>query len=187
MRLVFDIEEWRDVVGAEDRYQVSNFGKVKSKSYVKHGRNIHGPFSFTTKSAAMSTPLNAYGYPAINLRLSNGEDRPVAVHRLVAEAFIPNPNALPQVNHKDSDRANNCVSNLEWVSAQDNVKHGFESGFHTTAGEDHPRSVLNDEVVRRIRSMKAEGWRVTDIARSLNLKYHTVHKVAKGLNWSHVV
>lgn len=187
MRLVWDIaEEWRDVVGAEDRYEVSNKGRVRSKSYVKHGRNVNGPFSFITKPKIMSIPVNQHGYPQVRLRLSDGTDRSVMVHRLVAEAFIPNPLNLPQVNHKDSARTNNNVGNLEWCTAQENVQHSYDYGLNSNAGEKHPRRVLTDEIVKHIRALKADGWRVVDIARRLGLKYHTVSKVVHGHNWSNV-
>jgi hypothetical protein len=188
MRLVWDIdEEWRDVVGAEDRYEVSDKGRVRSKSYVKSGRNIHGPFTYTTKSKLMAVRVNPDGYPQTNLRLSSGKDRSVTVHRLVAEAFIPNPNCLPQVNHKDSNRQNSVLENLEWCTAQEIVQHSYDYGLNSNAGEKHPRSVLTVDDVRKIRDLWQGGKSVINIARELNFKRSTVSKVVHGNNWSHVV
>ena len=75
------------------------------------------------------------------------------VHRLVAEKYIPNPNNLPQVNHKDGDKTNNSVENLEWVSNQENRNHALKNGLHLQ-GEKCPWSKLSQEDVDYIRSHK---------------------------------
>lgn len=188
MNLVWDIEEeWRDVVGAESRYEVSDKGGVRSKSYIKNGRNVHGAFSYVTKPKALSQATTQDGYMQVKLRLSDGSDRSVSVHRLVAEAFIPNPDYRPQVNHKDSNRKNNTVENLEWCTAQENVKHSYEHGLNSNAGEKHPRSVLTAEEVMKIRELWQGGMSVINIGIKLNFKRSTVSKVVHGSNWSHVL
>lgn len=98
-------EYWKPVVGYEGHYQVSNFGRVKS---IKFG-----------KGRILKPTTNLYGYLFVKL-CKDGKVKPFTVHRLVAEAFLPNPDNLPQVNHKDENKQNNIVSNLEWCSAQYN-------------------------------------------------------------------
>lgn len=71
-----------------------------------------------------------HSYPYISLTDKNGIQFRTRVHRLVAEAFIPNPNNLPQVNHKDGNKANNHVDNLEWCTCRDNLIHSFNTGLH---------------------------------------------------------
>lgn len=109
------IEEWRDIVGYEGIYKVSNFGRVKSLSRVTqlNGRTRTEP------ETIMAVTYRA-GYQTLILRKC-GKKKSAQVHRLVAEAFLPNPNGFPIVNHKDEDRTNNCVSNLEWCTQQHNV------------------------------------------------------------------
>lgn len=107
-------EVWKDVVGYEGLYQVSNKGRVLSlKSY---GGNKH----------RLLTPQdNGTGYLKVGLS-SNGKQKQVLIHRIVAEAFIPNPDKLDFVNHKDENKANNVVDNLEWCTKPYNSKYSFD-------------------------------------------------------------
>lgn len=114
-----DPEEWRDIQGYEGLYQVSNLGRVKSldKTIVMaDGRNRH------QKEKILKLQINKYGYYVITL-WNNKVSKQVKVHRLVAIAFIPNPENLPQVNHIDEDKLNNKTGNLEWCTALENNHH----------------------------------------------------------------
>lgn len=102
-------EVWKDVVGFEGLYQVSNLGRIKSFRRAKE--RILKP---TTQRVG-----NKCKYTRQIVTLNH---KSYKVHRLVAEAFIPNPYNLPQINHKDFDTSNNCVYNLEWCSAKENVQ-----------------------------------------------------------------
>lgn len=107
---MFDIagpEKWRDIEGYEGLYQVSNLGRVKS---VKRNKVI-----------TSSVPPN--GYHLVQLWKS-GKCVCKSIHRLVAEHFIPNPNNLPQVNHKDENKSNNVEFNLEWCDEAYNINYG---------------------------------------------------------------
>lgn len=105
-------EIWKDVIGYEGLYQVSNFGNVKSLNYMKTG-----------KEKVLNARKNKYGYLCIALS-KEGRKKFYFVHRLVAIAFISNPNNYPQVNHKDEDKTNNACFNLEWCSAKYNMTYG---------------------------------------------------------------
>jgi hypothetical protein len=180
-------EVWKDVVGFEERYEVSSFGKVRSKSFLKRGRTRNGPIEFFTKPRLLKGSLSIDGYLRVTLQAGAGSKKiGVAVHRLVAKAFIPNPENKPQVNHKDSVRTNNIASNLEWVTAKENVSHSFEHGVRSHTGEKHPRAVLTEEIVRKIKHMSAMMG-CTAIALELGLERSTVSKVVHNNNWSYVV
>ena len=178
-------EEWKDVVGYEDRYEVSNFGNVRSKSYLKESMNMHGAISFMTKPRALSLGTHTDGYKQVSLCRDRTRTT-FKVHRLVAIAFIPNEGGKPQVNHKNSVRWDNRVENLEWCNNQENVTHGYESGSNSNAGELHPRSVLDNALVYEIRSLYDSGVRCIEIANKLHLKVATVEKAAWRVNWKHL-
>nr|DAW62262.1 MAG TPA: homing endonuclease [Caudoviricetes sp.] len=105
-------EEWRNIKGFENKYMVSNFGNVKSLNYMHKN-----------KSHLLKQTVGNKGYLYVTLN-KNGKHWTYFVHRLVAQAFIPNPNNLPTVNHMDECRTNNCVKNLEWLSYKDNNLYG---------------------------------------------------------------
>lgn len=104
------MEIWKDVAGYEGLYQVSNMGNVRSLPRPR------------TSGRIMSQSM-ARGYKKVAL-CSNGGVKWVKVHRLVAETFIPNPNGLPQVNHKDENKLNNVAENLEWCDGKYNINYG---------------------------------------------------------------
>ena len=101
-------ELWKDVDGYEGLYQVSNTGRVRSLSYRRHG--------FVKE---LVPKINNYGRLWFDL-WKNGENTPMLAHRIVANAFIPNPNGYPQINHIDENPKNNNVENLEWCTAEEN-------------------------------------------------------------------
>lgn len=181
-----DLEVWR-TVSADENFQVSNFGRFRSvdrkvacRGGVRtvKGQNINGSF------------LKCTGY--VQITISGKIDK--LAHRLVAEAFIPNPLNKPQVNHIDGNRANNLVSNLEWVTAQENILHSFRVlgrvGSHTSKfSKDHPTSkkikrtcMKSGEVKIYDSGMDAvrDGFRSCGISRCCNglIESH------KGFYWS---
>lgn len=105
-------EIWKEIPGFNGKYQVSNFGRVKSLPNLFHAHEI-----------IMKQGNNVHGYKLVNLTFPNHKQKVFTVHRLVASAFIPNPKNLEQVNHIDGDKSNNVVSNLEWIDRSGNAVH----------------------------------------------------------------
>ena len=103
-----DKMEWR-TVKEYDHYEVNQYGDIrhKKRQYILKPRQNKG------------------GYLYVNFKI-NGRNTNFAVHRIVANAFIPNPKGYTEVNHKDYDRTNNCVSNLEWVTSSENKQHAYK-------------------------------------------------------------
>lgn len=113
-------EIWEDIDNYVGFYQVSNLGRVRSiDRIVKHWRGG----KLIKKGKILKQKPNKYGYKCLRL-IKNGKYKDVTVHRLVAIAFIPNPNNLPFVNHKDENPSNNNVNNLEWCTQEYNVNYG---------------------------------------------------------------
>lgn len=112
-------EVWKDIKGYEGLYQVSNLGRVKSLP--KEVRRVQNG-SYITKERIMKTNIRVDGYTRVVVTGYNGKHR-YYVHRLVAEAFIPNPNNKPYINHIDCNPANNRSSNLEWCTPQENTAY----------------------------------------------------------------
>ncbi|MCT4402561.1 NUMOD4 domain-containing protein [Leuconostoc suionicum] len=117
------MEIWKDIIGYEGLYQVSTLGRVKSvektRAYINRGkkRNFH------RKERILKLANGRGDYKLITLS-KNDNSKTFRVHRLVAQAFIPNPENKPQVNHIDEDKSNNSLNNLEWVSSYENMHWG---------------------------------------------------------------
>ena len=110
-------EIWKDVVGFEGRYMVSNLGNAKSCRYYGHeGEHL------------LKLSTHHCGYLVVTLG-KRPERKQHTVHSLVAKAFLPNPDNLPAINHIDGNKANNQVSNLEWISYRSNTAHAINTGL----------------------------------------------------------
>jgi len=115
-------EIWKDIPNYQGIYQISNFGNIKSLSFGAKNKKI------TNKPKILKSSPSNCGYYKIQL-YKNGKSKMFYIHRLVAEIFIPNPQNKPQVNHKDGNKSNNHISNLEWCSAKENTNHALLNGL----------------------------------------------------------
>ena len=127
---------WKDIKYYEGIYKVSNTGLIKR---ISSARGTNPGYIFTPSA-------DGKGYYRTRLTNINGKASTVKVHRIVCAAFHKNPNSLPQVNHKDTDKKNNFASNLEWCSNQDNKDHATANGIIPRGclgkkGKDHNKSI----------------------------------------------
>ena len=112
-------EIWRDIKGYENLYQISNLGRIKTKQ-----KKVNNRFKdIIREEKIIKLSLNRNGYYIVHL-WKDGKSINKTVHRLVANAFIPNENKLPLINHKDENKKNNCVDNLEWCTYKYNSNYG---------------------------------------------------------------
>ena len=178
------MEQRKDVVGYEGLYQVSDTGQVRSLDRVD-GRGRHW------KGRVLAQSINTSGYLCVNLSI-DGKQTLKYIHRLVAEAFIPNPDNRPQVNHMDGNKQNNHVSNLEWATAKENMRHATETGlrdYEWMKGTKHPKAKLTDDDVRFIRhNYKSHDKQFggKQLMEKFGISKNTLHAVLIGKTWTHI-
>lgn len=165
---------WRPIAGYEGRYEVSNTGQIRSLDvYVMCGIGTR-----LCKGRIKPIHPNKRGYCTVNLCKDGRTDR-YLVHRLVAEAFVPNTHNKPQVNHIDGDVGNNCAYNLEWVTDNENKAHSSVA----VGGTQRPKRavVVTEKTTGEV--FYFDGLREAE--RALNLDHGTVMKVLKGKQSTH--
>jgi len=169
-------EEWRDAIGYEGLYQISNLGRVKSLC-----RSIRKP-----NGGLMSLTGDDWGYLRVRFQ-KNGKRYTEKVHRLVAKAFIPNPEDKLQVNHKNGVKTDNTVDNLEWVNNRENALHRRDVLGKIGGYEKKPVLCIETGVIYRSAAEAAEAISgnancIASVA--ANGKYRHTHK---GLHWEYVI
>lgn len=165
-------ENWK-IVEECSYYLISNMGNVKK---IKNLNNMKA--------------YDREGY--VRIDLYDSRDKKYlkrSVHRLVAEAFIPNPLNKPQVNHIDGDKKNNRVENLEWCTQSENMKHAFKTGLcvpNPLKGEDRHNSKMTEEKVILLREMYDSGeFLLKELAEEFNISISVAWKIAKRNTWKH--
>lgn len=166
--------EFKDVVGYEKYFQASETGLIFSKRTNK----------------VLKTRFTKRGYETFSTRLNGRKGGVILlfVHKLVALAFLENPDNKPQVNHKDGNKKNNNLSNLEWCTISENVQHAFDTGLAVSLkGEEHKSSILINEDVVKIKNLHVPGkFGKTRISKLLGIKENIVAKVLLGKTWKHI-
>ena len=144
-------EIWKDIEGYEGLYQVSNYGNIKSLSkVVKNAYGVH-----RTEDKILKPQTKKDGYLQIQLS-KNGKQKHYKVHRLVALTYIANPNNYPCVNHKDENKSNNHVSNLEWCTYEYNTNYGTRNkrASEKLKGKMKNKKLTKQQLEKRYRKVK---------------------------------
>ena len=156
----------KDVVGYEELFAITEDGQIWSKRSNKF-------FKLRLSNGYLTTCTKIGG--------RSGKSVALTAHRLVAKAYIPNPDNKPQVNHKDGNKQNNHVSNLEWCTAKENVQHAYDTGLaKVVSGTGSPRSKLSEEDVRYIRANYKpydSEFGTTGLGRKFNVYPSTIYDV----------
>ena len=145
-----------------DDYEITQDGEIISKK--RNGKKV-------------KPQPNGKGYLRVHIA-----GKMYFVHRLVAEKYIPNPDNKPQVNHKDGNKLNNNVNNLEWVSNQENRDHAIKNGLHLV-GEDCPWAKLSKEQVKFIREHNELNSK--ELAKVFNISDCHVREIRRGESWKY--
>lgn len=169
-------EIWRDIPGYDGLYQVSNCGRVKS-------------FQLGNERILKLRKI-VDGYVVVHL-CQKRICKNFLVHRLVAEAFLPNPDNKSDVNHKDGDKCNNCLENLEWVTRSENVRHTIKTGRRKiTTGIDSPRAKLTAEQVHYIREFykpRDKKFGAKPLAKRFNVSISTITNLVCGETYKNLL
>ena len=173
----FPHEEWRDIVGYEGHYQVSNYGRVKSFYCNK----------VTLRKIIRKPVVIKDGYIQVSLD-KDGERKCVGLHVVVAETFLTNPESKPLVNHESNTPANNCVWNLNWSTNSENQKHAVRIGTKKI-GCDNPRAKLKPDQVRFIREHyipRDKEFSLAAFSRKFGIGISTLKRVVNGQSYKNV-
>lgn len=172
-------ERWKDVVGYEGHYKVSSLGRVKSLDRTIQAKT---GVEYQIKGRIFKIHIDSNGYSIVNLR-KNGKSKHCRVHRLMCIAFKPNPLNKPWVNHKDGDKSNNVLKNLEWSTPSENAKHAYDKGLNPIRlGEKHHNSKLTTGQVKEIVKLIDEGSRTFEqIGGLYGVSKATIGKINTGM------
>ena len=183
------MEDWRHIRGLPDRFEVSSLGQIRTKPHTFQHRGRNG---VAVERSRPGQILRQYvnvargGYPQVTMTFTiDGKTASVSgkVHRLVAEAFVDNPDGKPEVNHKDGDKLNNAVDNLEWVTRSENCLHSYtelprkpHSKKLPVVGESDSTTVIFESMLA---AQKDGGFSLAAIQRCVSGKNHT----HKNMRW----
>jgi len=165
------MEEFKNIHIGNGEYQISNTGRLK-RIYKNHERI--SSITKTTRKGYLRTCLCIDG-------VGNSQ----FIHRLVATAFIPNPNNYDFVNHIDGCKTNNNVENLEWCTNYQNIEHAMKNGL-TLKGIKSPNCKLNDDLVRIIRERYENGATQKGMAREYGVGKTTIYNIIHRNKWKHI-
>lgn len=179
------MEVWKDINGYEGYYQVSNLGNVKSLNRVitmKDGRKK------TLKER--SIPINKFtnGYLYVKL-YKDSKCFHFSIHRLIAIHFLDGYSELKnEINHKDGNKENNSIDNLEWCSRSENVKHAFSTGLRVgigKIGQENNSSKLTNEQVLEIKSLKGK-MTGNKVAKKYSVSHPVIYSIWNNKTWTHI-
>lgn len=172
------VEIWKDVVGYEGFYQVSNFGNIKRIGSFKGVNKLY------LDNYYLKHKDNGKGYFRVKLSV-NGKIKMIMVHRIIAEAFVTRIKNKNVINHKDGNKKNNALLNLEWCTQSENCIHASKIGLLSNKkGENHPKSKLTNEDILTIRSLDVNNFFL--LAEKYNVSYSTIMRIISRKTWSHI-
>lgn len=173
------MEVWKDIKDYEGFYQVSNKGRIRSLDRPVLQRNSSIQIK---KGLVLKLAKNHKGYPMVSLSKNNKKDFK-SVHRLVALTFIENPDKKEQVNHIDGNKENNCLSNLEWVTASENIRHAINNGLMTINKENLEKATKKANKInqKRVNQYNLKGELINTFNSMIEAEEKTSAK-AKGIS-----
>lgn len=151
------------------RYEISKEGTIRTKVSLK----------------IKSQYVGSTGYYMVSFSYSN-KSKPLRVHRLIAETYIPNPESQPEINHKDGNKLNNDIANLEWVTHLENMQHANKTGLMNNRGSNNGTSKLKEADIPKIRELLKTKLSQQKIANMFNVSRSAILMIHLNKRWSHV-
>lgn len=174
--MVISNEIWVDAVGFEGYYAVSNLGRVKRVARKRNSRFY--------PERLLKPWLSRYGYYECVFMVNRVRYKQL-LHRVIAMAFIPNPEDKPQINHKNGVRDDFSISNLEWCTALENQRHRIEVLKNDNIGENHPKAKLSGIDVSNILEMYSSGeYTMKKIGDIYKVLPTTIFKIIHKITWA---
>jgi len=180
-------EIWKPIKDYEGLYEVSNLGMIKSLAR-DVGRGHTGVNHKFDIDRIRKLGKNQYGYPIVSLD-GVGKPKCAVVHSLVLEAFNPKPQTTERLecNHKDGNKTNNRLNNLEWVTSKENKKHAFDTGLcDHRRGEHLYNAKLKNEQVKEIKRLLKQGKKNSELAKIFNVSRGVISHIIAGRNYKHI-
>lgn len=172
---------WKPILGYEDLYEVSNKGDVRSLPKIRNSKS-------GSKALHKGRVIKKYvrnEYYSVMLYKDN-KPKNHTIHRLVAVAFIPNPEGKKTVNHKDANKSNNRVENLEWATWSENNLHAHVVGLHNQKGSNNNSAKLNERDIEEIFEFRHKGFLYKEIAEIYNVTPSTIGNIIRKKTWKHI-
>lgn len=174
----------KDIPGFEGLYAATEDGRIWSYPKTAMGGKT-GKVMRKIPAKFLKPYVMKHGYHQLSL-YKDGCTFKYLVHQLIAYTFLPTiPGKKYQINHKNLNKSDNCVENLEWVSPIENVRHANRNGVHNR-GERHGISKLSEKQVREIRKLRKEGLMYKEIAPLFGVQKATIGEICRGELWSHI-
>jgi hypothetical protein len=142
-------EVWEDIKGYEGLYRISSFGRIYSCDKEVGCKGGHK----TIKKGRVLSPTKNNTYFTLTLVNGKGKRKQMSIHRIVATTFIPNPQNKPQVNHKNGDKHDNRLCNLEWCTYKENIEHAFRTGLRVI----HNKGKNNGHRSKKVKQIDSNG------------------------------
>lgn len=176
------MEIWKDIIGYEGYYQISNLSRIKSLPRIS--RNNKG--AVLIKEKILRPSKNSQGYYGLKLK-SNCVVKYFKVHRLIAIHFIPNNENKPFINHINGIKHDNRIENLEWCTRSENCQHAHDIGLQPTRkGDKNGNSKLTENQVLEIRKRLKNGESNISIATLYNIGNTAISKINLNKTWKHI-
>ena len=167
------IEIWKDIKGVEGKYEISSLGRVMS---IKRKG---------TRGGILNIHKSINGYLRVCLWIDDGV-KTLSLSRLIAQAFIPNPENKPEVNHINGIKTDNRIENLEWCTRDENQKHAYKIGLRSHYGESNPNRKLNEQQVKIIRDEISYGASPQQLALRFNVTTTSIGQIKNRKTWKHI-